>query len=132
MYGAVALEDASFIYEFVDVFNGATFLGFLKFLVDCYSGQKIFLIIDNAPGHNLGPEGKEWLRNHRARIELHRLPPYSPELNPTEGVWKTTRREATHNKYFESTEERDQSLIETFHAFQTKPALIEANVQRFI
>lgn len=131
VYGAIALDDARFTYEFTDVFNGASFLGFLKRLVARYPEQKIFLIVDNAPGHNLNAEGKEWLRNNRDRIELHRLPPYSPEFNPTEGVWKTTRRAATHNKYFESPQERDRSLIKTFRAFQRKPSLIEANVRRF-
>ena len=30
------------------------------------------------------------------------LPPYSPDLNPIERVWKLTRRMATHNRYFEN------------------------------
>ena len=28
------------------------------------------------------------------------LPPYSPELNPIERVWKLTRRLCLHNRYF--------------------------------
>jgi DDE superfamily endonuclease len=28
------------------------------------------------------------------------LPPYSPELNPIERVWKLTRRQCLHNRYF--------------------------------
>ncbi len=32
------------------------------------------------------------------------LPPYSPELNPIERVWKLTRRLAVHNRYFPSLE----------------------------
>jgi DDE superfamily endonuclease len=28
------------------------------------------------------------------------LPPYSPELNPIERVWKRTRRNCLHNVYF--------------------------------
>ena len=31
---------------------------------------------------------------------LDYLPPYSPELNPTERVWKRTRRNCVHNVYF--------------------------------
>ncbi|MFN9809917.1 MAG: transposase, partial [Deltaproteobacteria bacterium] len=53
-------------------------------------------IIDNGPCHRLQPEGAEWLTRHRDRIELHRLPPYSPELNGIEGVWKTTKKRTTH------------------------------------
>jgi hypothetical protein len=31
---------------------------------------------------------------------LDYLPPYSPELNPIEQVWKLTRRQCPHNRYF--------------------------------
>lgn len=37
------------------------------------------------------------------------LPPYSPELNPIERIWKLTRRMAVHNRYFPSLE----SVVET-------------------
>jgi transposase len=33
-------------------------------------------------------------------LELLFLPPYSPELNPIERVWKLLRRLCTHNEYF--------------------------------
>jgi transposase len=36
---------------------------------------------------------------------LDYLPPYSPELNPIERVWKLTRRQCLHNRYFATLEE---------------------------
>jgi transposase len=130
VFGAVTLHNARFSWAFTDVFNGLTFLQFLKLLVRRFH-RKIFLIIDNGPCHNLGREGREWLWGNRHRIELCRLPPYSPEFNPTEGVWKTTRRETTHNRFFASTDDRDSALVATFHAFRRRPALIEGHVARF-
>jgi len=38
------------------------------------------------------------------------LPPYSPELNPIERVWKLTRRLATHNRYFAHVEELELAV----------------------
>ncbi len=38
-------------------------------------------------------------------FELDYLPPYSPELNPIERVWKLTRRRCLHNRYFATLEE---------------------------
>ena len=32
-------------------------------------------------------------------------PPYSPDLNPIERVWKLTRRRGLHNRYFATLEE---------------------------
>src|ERR1035438_5964892 len=33
-------------------------------------------------------------------FSLDYLPPYSPDLNPIERVWKLTRRLCLHNRYF--------------------------------
>lgn len=131
LFAAVELHDAQFSYWFADVFNGATFWTFLKRLVAKYRGRKVFLVIDNAPCHNLPPEGKAWLADNRRHIELCRLPPYSPEFNPMEPIWKVTRKMTTHNRFYATTDERDAALRKTFAAFQRTPSLIAAHVERF-
>lgn len=131
VYGAIALHDASFTYRFASVYNGKTFLGFLQRMVRRYAPRKVFLIIDNGPAHNLEPEGKFWLRENRALIELHRLPAYSPEFNPMEGVWKTTRKRATHGCFYPTPEARDAGLRKAFNRFQKKPGLLMPQVERF-
>jgi transposase len=45
--------------------------------------RKVFLILDNLKVHK-AKVVREWLSEHRDRIEVFYLPPYSPELNPTE------------------------------------------------
>ena len=130
VYGAVSVDEADFAYRFAEVYNGHTFLDFLKQVVEHFSPRKVFLIMDNGPAHNLKPEGKAWLEENGDRIALHRLPPYSPEFNPMEGVWKTTRKMATHNRFHRTVEERDDVLRRTFQQFQTKPELISGQVER--
>ena len=39
-----------------------------------------------------------WFRSNRHWLEVHQLPPYSPELNPTERLWPQTRRTGTHSR----------------------------------
>jgi transposase len=131
LFGTIELQGAQFTYRFAPVFNGETFWAFLRRLVAKYAPRKIFLIIDNAPCHNLPPEGKRWLSENRRKIQLHRLPPYSPEFNPMEPVWKTTRKLTTHNKFHATTQQRDGALRRTFTKFQRRPALIAAHVARF-
>jgi len=46
------------------------------------------------------------------------LPPYSPEFNPIEGVWKVTKKRTTHNRFYKTTEERDAALCSTFDTFK--------------
>src|SRR5882672_9693198 len=82
---------------------------------------KLFLIIDNGPCHNLKEDGKLWLAENRHRIELFRLPPYSPELNAIEGVWKVTKKRTTHSGFYKTVEERDAALCSTFGTFQAQP-----------
>jgi len=132
VFGALSLETKpKFRYTFADVFSGATFLDFLRQLVH-YSRRKIFLIIDNGPCHNLKPEGKQWLRDNHHRIELFRLPPYSPNLNPIEGAWKETKKRTTHNRFFRDTYDRDMALCATFETFVSRPALLAGHVARFL
>ena len=131
VFAAVSLCNARLSYRFAPAFNGQTFWEFLKQLAVRYEGRKIFLIVDNAPFHWLAEDGKDWLKKNHKRIEIHRLPPYSPEFNPVEGVWKATRKMTTHNRFFNSTTERDAALRKTFTHFQRYPKKILNQVARF-
>lgn len=61
-----------------------------------------------------------------------RLPPYSPELNPIEGVWKQTKKRTTHNTFYRTTDERDAALRSTFNDFRKLPSTIARQVARFL
>lgn len=103
----------------------------MKQIVARFAPRKVFLIIDNAPWHNLKPKGKVWLKENRDLIELFRLPAYSPEFMPVEGIWKKVRKLTTHNRFYATVAQRDAALRKTFSKFQRKPALIAPNVARF-
>lgn len=133
VFGVLSLEKRPrFFYRFAEVFNAKTFLGFLKELVRRCRRRKLFLIIDNGPCHNLDADGKQWLAEHRHRIELFRLPAYSPEFNPIEGVWKETKKQTTHNRFYRTTQERDAALCTTFRTFQANPHVIAAHGKRWL
>ena len=133
VYGTVSLERRPFfVYEFAPVFNAVTFLAFLKKLVRRCRRRKVFLIIDNGPCHNLNADGRKWLAGNRHRLELYRLPPYSPELNGIEGVWKVTKKTTTHNRFYRTVEERDTALRARFESFNASPQQIAGHVHRFL
>jgi len=105
-FGAVRLRDGKFVYRReTDRFNGETFLAFLKQMrkASSHSGKKVIAISDNARYHHAKLH-KDYRQDCSDRFELDFLPPYSPDLNPIERVWKLTRRCATHNVYFPSLE----------------------------
>jgi transposase len=45
--------------------------------------RKIFLIIDNHQAHH-SKKVKQWLEKKQDEIEIHFLPAYCPDMNPTE------------------------------------------------
>jgi tetratricopeptide (TPR) repeat protein len=57
------------------------------------------LIIDNAKHHHARLR-RDWRQMQEPDLSLAFLPPYSPELNPIERVWKLVRRLCLHNRYF--------------------------------
>lgn len=102
-FGAVRLCDGRFVFRRETVkFNGLSFLQFLQQLrrASRGTGRRVVVIVDNAPYHHARLH-KPWREKVVKRFALHFLPPYSPELNPIERVWKLTRRRCLHNRYFE-------------------------------
>ena len=45
------------------------------------------------------------------------LPPYSPDLNPIERVWKFTRRLCVHNRYFPELSDLTNLVEDQFHVW---------------
>lgn len=67
------------------------------------TGKKVHLIMDNAPWHKKAKrliESEDEYADIREAITIESMPPYSPDLNPIEQVWRVTRREKTHNRYW--------------------------------
>lgn len=62
----------------------------LKILQNCYPKYRLVVIMDNVSYHK-SLETKELLA--QAGIELKFQPPYSPDLNPIEPSWNTTKNE---------------------------------------
>ncbi len=95
--GAIELLRTRFHYRQDSVFNASTYLAFLELLAQHYRHQGAILIQDNASYHK-DAEVWRWFSANRHWLEVHQLPAYSPELNPTERLWQYTRQNGTHNR----------------------------------
>ncbi len=101
-FGAVRIRDGKFIFSREEkVFDAVSTWNFLKKVrkFACHSGRKVALIIDNAKYHHAILHRK-WREKAGDKFLMAYLPPYSPELNPIERVWKFTRRMRLHNQFF--------------------------------
>jgi transposase len=101
-FGAVRLRDGKFLSRReTGRFNGSSFWEFLQQLQagSTETGRRVVVIADNAKYHHSRLH-LAWREQQASRFALDFLPPYSPELNPIERVWKLTRRRCLHNRYF--------------------------------
>jgi len=105
LFGAVSANTGEMVTMDAAIFNAETFLQFLKKIMNSKKrGKKITMILDNARYHH-ATMIQPWLTKNNAKIQLLFLPPYSPDLNNIERVWKMARRICTHNRYFATIDE---------------------------
>ncbi|MDE9446849.1 transposase [Xenorhabdus bovienii] len=74
--------------------------------------QKIHIILDGAGYHR---SGVVQFFAEVLNIELHYLPPYSPNLNPIERLWKYVNEQVRNNVYFPDTKTFRETLRHFFH-----------------
>ena len=89
MISAVGLS-GEFQFMLIDGYGTAeTFKMFLEQLM-LNATQPIILVVD---GHSIHKAKlvKEYVQTTDGMLELYYLPPYSPQLNPDEQVWKNVR-----------------------------------------
>lgn len=119
LFGAVRPSDGLMVTCQAAVFNAQTFLDFLKVVIrHARRGRRIVLVLDNARYHH-AILLRDWLRSHKDILVLLFLPPYSPDLNPIERVWKLTRRLCTHNQYFQELQDLVRAVTEQLVRWST-------------
>jgi len=111
------------IYGFLNITNGVQHafkkerqnsvitVKVLEALCKEYKGKKIVLYWDNAPWHR-SKEVKAWLSKAGCKIRLELFPPYAPELNPQEHVWKEGRSKTTHNQFIENIDQATDKFVD--------------------
>lgn len=74
-----------------------------------YPNKKLLLVWDNCGWHR-GSKVTEWIRADGNTKTLY-FPPYTPELNPQEHVWKAGRKATTHNHYITNIQETTETFV---------------------
>lgn len=72
---------------------------------------KIHLILDRGP-YNISQKTRKAALFHN--IQLHYLPPYSPNLNPIERCWKIMNEYVRNNRFFTSAKEFREAIMNFF------------------
>lgn len=70
--------------------------------------KEIILIMDQAGWH----KSKDLVVPKN--VEIWFLPPYSPELNPVERLWKLIKRNTLHNRLYDSLKQLENVVVDFF------------------
>jgi transposase len=110
--------------------NSESFVLFLKNFMKGRRG-KVFLILDGHPSHT-SKLVQRYVESLNGKLELHRLPTYSPDLNPDEFVWSYMKNNGVSKKPLKKNESLrnrveedlikityDQDLVRSFFGAQT-------------
>src|SRR3954453_9832460 len=125
--GAYCPED----HEYLDIrlsrgnINGEQFVNLLRVLLERHPETKQFILyLDNARYYSK-PVVQEWLARH-PEFHLEPVPPYSPNLNLIERLWKFLRQKALcrWHKTFEAMQEAVAAVLDHLDGYRDELATL--------
>ena len=111
-------------YKTINEYNVSRFFNEIRKVYPDYN-KTVHIILDGA-GYHRSQLVKDWAEV--VNIKLHYLPPYSPNLNPIERMWKLMNEHARNNRYFSSSKEFRDAISEFFS--QTLPDIVGSMTSR--
>jgi transposase len=99
--------------------GAAQFIEFIKRLLHGID-RMVFLIVDGHPTHK-AKSVTRFVRSMKDRFRLFFLPPYSPELNPDEGVWNDLKNNAIGRHCITSPNQLQGEVISHLRYIQKSP-----------
>lgn len=124
--GGICLQGHRIIYQQAETVNADSIAGFLSHLRKQHPEKcTIHIIWDNA-GYHSDKTIQEFAKN--LAIELHYLPPYSPNLNPIERVWKIMHEKVSANKYYETFSDFSDATLSFFKNIGRNKLLLRSRI----
>lgn len=126
MIGGICLTGHRFSYCQVDQVNAESICEFLWQLRRANPGKYfVHVIWDNAKPHR---NDEVYSFAKELGIKLHYLPPYSPNLNPVERVWKLMHENVRYNQYYGKFSEFSEAVLGFFKGIGRKKNLLRDRI----
>lgn len=110
--GAVDVITHNILIQEDQTLNAKSTIRFFRKIEEAYPCKhKIHIFCDNAPYYR-NKDVRQYLET--SKIILHFLPPYSPNLNPIERLWKWMKERVIYNTYYEHFEEFRAAILGFF------------------
>jgi len=104
LLATVDYETGRIVWQEDEHYTAETFLAFLHKVLKAYPTGKVVLVLDNARIHH-AKLLRPFLEEQKNRLELVYLPPYSPQLNIVEGLWKWLKSHVINNVFYSTVTE---------------------------
>lgn len=117
--GAIDIFSSYVHFQEDKTLNAASTITFLQRIEEAYPlMSQVHVFCDNA-SYYFNKKVKEYVKN--SKVKLHFLPPYSPNLNPIERLWKWMKEVVVYNTYYEEFEVFKEAIIGFFETLNTLP-----------
>lgn len=117
-YSAICPQDGGLISLVLPTMQTECFARFLEEVSVRHPDELNILVCDGAASHTTShlqlPEN----------VRILTLPPYSPELNPTEQLWDLIRVRRFSNQIYRSLDDVEHALVAELRALESQPATI--------
>ena len=118
-------------FQYIRQLNADCFISFLKLILRKYKdSKKIYLIIDNAPGHR-AKKVQKFLDNHKDKLEVVKLPAYSPDLNDIELVWREVKKDVVYNTFYALFQDFKDALTRSLRGFNEERVKSICNFRKY-
>jgi transposase len=101
---------------------------FIEEIRECNPEKKILLVLDNFPSHKAQATRE---KAEELGVLLTYLPPYSPDLNPIEQVWRCLKREIS-TAFFRSRDEFLALITKSYSQLSTKLSFAKGWIEKFL
>lgn len=130
MFGFINPLSGQSHFQYIKRLNADCFIQFLNAILKEYPDtRKIYIIIDNAPAHR-AKKVTQFVDGVK-RLELIKLPPYSPDLNPIETVWREVKKEAVYNTFYPLFADFKESLTQHLRNFGGEKIKSVCNLEKY-
>jgi transposase len=123
-YGAFDPKDGIANFLILPAMNGDNMNIFLEELSSRHMNEYILLFCDKAPCH------REGVLTIPKNIKLLYLPPYCPQLNPSENMWDEMREKFFTNLVFDSMDDVETKLTEAMIYYDKNKEIVKS-ITRF-
>ena len=127
--GAVDIISKKVLIQQDEALNAQSTISFLKKIEAAYpDAVKVHLFCDNARYYR-NKDVRDYLAS--SKLKMHFLPPYSPNLNPIERLWKFANERVLYNQYYEKFKDFKEAVLGFFESLLSPPQdILEALAKR--